>query len=83
MRRPGCGLWRWVGCAELTDAGRELEAGPKQAGMVQYRLQWWQTNPDLAGVRDGQSLRHLPEDERKDWQTLWADVAQLLQTSKK
>jgi hypothetical protein len=41
-----------------------------------------QTDPRLASVRDDKALAQLPEDERKDWQTLWADVAQLLQKAK-
>jgi tetratricopeptide (TPR) repeat protein len=41
-------------------------------------LSHWQTDPDLAGVRGDQALAQLPEGERKQWQALWADVAQLL-----
>jgi serine/threonine-protein kinase len=68
--------------AELTDLAKKLEADPTQAGDVRHKLQWWQTHPDLAGVRDTKALDRLPEGERKDWQTLWADVAHLLHTSK-
>ena len=67
---------------ELTDLAAKLKANPKQAADVQHKLQWWQNDPDLAGVRDTKALVQLPEGERKDWQTLWADAARLLQTAK-
>ena len=38
----------------------------------------WQTDPDLAGVRDKSALAKLPEAERPEWAKLWADVAALL-----
>jgi serine/threonine-protein kinase len=67
--------------AELTDLAAKLKADPRQAADVRQQLQWWQTDPDLAGVRDTMALVQLPEGERKDWQTLWADVARLLKTA--
>jgi tetratricopeptide (TPR) repeat protein len=47
------------------------------------QLSPWQTDPDLASVRDDKALAQLPDAERKDWQALWADVAKLLEQSKK
>jgi tetratricopeptide (TPR) repeat protein len=47
------------------------------------KLNHWQTDPDLASVRDDKALTPLPEAECKEWQALWADVAQLLQKTKK
>jgi len=47
------------------------------------KLSPWQTDPDLTSVRDDKALAQLPVAERKDWQTLWTDVAQLLQKVKK
>jgi hypothetical protein len=41
-------------------------------------LQYWQRDSALAGVREKAALAKLPEDERKKWQKLWADVADLL-----
>jgi tetratricopeptide (TPR) repeat protein/predicted Ser/Thr protein kinase len=35
----------------------------------------WQTDPDLASVRDPAELAKLPVAEREQWQLLWADVA--------
>ena len=33
--------------------------------------------PDLAGIRDAAALAKLPADEQKEWQALWARVAEL------
>ena len=41
-------------------------------------LRHWQTDPDLAGVRDKAALEKLPDAERADWEKLWSDVAELL-----
>ena len=41
-------------------------------------LQHWKVDPDLAGVRDAAALAKLPEAERKEWRTLWAEVDRLL-----
>jgi tetratricopeptide (TPR) repeat protein len=40
-------------------------------------LSSWQTDSALASVRDRAALAELPEDERQQWQRLWADVAAL------
>ncbi len=66
----------------MTDLAGKLQADPRQAGDVRLKLQGWQTDPDLAGVRDVHMLAQLPEAERKDWQRLWADVAQVLHKAK-
>jgi serine/threonine-protein kinase len=67
--------------AELTDLATKLKADRRQAADAQHKLQWWQTDPALADVRDEKPLAQLPEGERKDWQTLWADVARVLKTA--
>jgi hypothetical protein len=41
-------------------------------------LRHCERDPDLAGVRDEAALAKLPEEERKAWQALWADVAAIL-----
>jgi tetratricopeptide (TPR) repeat protein len=38
-------------------------------------LRPWRLHVELAGVRDQSALALLPEDERCEWQALWADVA--------
>jgi Tfp pilus assembly protein PilF len=50
-------------------------AAVKQA--VRQRLRHWQTDTDLASVRDRPALDRLPENERAAWQALWRDVEQL------
>jgi tetratricopeptide (TPR) repeat protein len=56
---------------------------PKELQAVVKMLSHWQTDPDLASVRDDKALAPLPEAERQDWQALWADVSKLLQQAKK
>jgi hypothetical protein len=41
-------------------------------------LQHWQTDPDLAGLRDPEPLAKLPEPEQETCRKLWAEVAALL-----
>jgi tetratricopeptide (TPR) repeat protein len=43
----------------------------------------WKKSADLEGVREPGSLAKLPEDERADWQRLWAGVDALLAEAKK
>jgi tetratricopeptide (TPR) repeat protein len=46
-------------------------------------LQRWLAAPELAAVRDKAALERLPAEERKDWQKLWDDAAELLKASDK
>jgi tetratricopeptide (TPR) repeat protein len=63
-------LKAWTGLAQK---------GPPQARVaLRQALQHWQTNPGLSSLRDNAALANLPEQERKAWQQLWADVAKLL-----
>ncbi len=42
------------------------------------RVLWaWQNSPRLAGLRDRDRLSGLPDAERKDWESLWAEVERL------
>ena len=52
--------------------GVELEIG------VEQRLQGWQKDPALAGLRDGEALAKLPAEEREACRKVWAAVAALL-----
>ena len=47
-------------------------------GLVQQQMKHWQTDTDLAGIRDRDALEKLPETERDAWHKLWDDVAALL-----
>jgi eukaryotic-like serine/threonine-protein kinase len=41
-------------------------------------LQHWQSDADLAGIRERDDVAKLPADEREACRQLWADVAELL-----
>jgi superkiller protein 3 len=75
-------LWRqhsrdWLR-AELARLDKALDRANAQARVeIAQRLQRWQSDPDLAGVRDRGALDTLPEAERQPWLTLWTDVALL------
>jgi tetratricopeptide (TPR) repeat protein len=56
-----------------------LDKAPTQARpIVAQMMQHWLRDPDFNGVRGPDALAKLPEAERKDWQKLWADVADTL-----
>jgi hypothetical protein len=57
-----------------------VEPGNKE--LVAKTLTHWKQDTDLAGIRDEQELAKLPEDERKAWQSLWADVDALLKRTR-
>jgi hypothetical protein len=56
----------------------ESQKKDDRATVVQT-LKHWQEDPDLIGVRDKSALEKLPDDERAEWEKLWADVAELLE----
>jgi serine/threonine protein kinase/Flp pilus assembly protein TadD len=65
--------------ADLAAWTKLLEHSPRQArAAVAHTVQRWQTDTDLAGLRDQHALAKLPEDERATCRKLWADVAVLL-----
>ncbi len=65
--------------ADLAAQRMRLEGGkPEDRAGLGRTLRRWQSDPDLAGLREEGNLRKLPDDERKAWQTLWADVNALL-----
>jgi serine/threonine-protein kinase len=61
-------------------AYRKLVEGDKAAAKqaVRQRLESWQKDAALAGVRDKAALAKLADAERQAWEQLWADVAALL-----
>jgi hypothetical protein len=61
--------------ADLAAWGRLAAANP---AVVRQKMQHWQQDADLAGVRDKEGLGKLPMDERADWVKLWAEVDALL-----
>jgi serine/threonine-protein kinase len=70
--------------ADLAVWGPTLDKGNAQTRTrVQQVLRHWQTDADLAGVREPAELARLPAEERQTWQKLWADVDALLKRSER
>src|SRR5262249_32584645 len=68
--------------ADLTGLGRLLDSGSPQARpAIVKTLRHWQKDADVASLRDEEALARLPEEERKAFARLWADVAALLKTA--
>jgi tetratricopeptide (TPR) repeat protein len=66
--RADLALW-----AKRLDGGT---AGDRAA--VAKMLRHWQQDTDFAGVRGEVAIARLPEPERRQWQKLWAEIADLL-----
>ncbi len=65
--------------ADLAARIKRLDSRKPEDRVILVRtLRRWNDNPNLAGVRDEANLKKLPEQERKAWQALWAEVAALL-----
>jgi Flp pilus assembly protein TadD len=65
--------------ATLGLRSKQLDTDTAEArSAVRNALRHWQADRDLAGVRDPDALSRLPEAEREEWESLWADVASLL-----
>lgn len=64
--------------ADLTLWIKRSEGGqPGDRDGLVRTMQHWQSDDDLAGVRDHATLAKLPEAERVGWETLWQDVETL------
>jgi serine/threonine-protein kinase len=50
---------------------------PQAKQAIRQRLLRWQSDPDLASVRDRAALDRLADNERAAWQALWRDVDDL------
>jgi Flp pilus assembly protein TadD len=59
------------------------DGNPRDRGDADAALRHWQGDTDLSRVRHPWLLLRLPADERRRWQTLWADVEALLQKARK
>jgi serine/threonine protein kinase/Flp pilus assembly protein TadD len=65
--------------ADLQTWRRLLEKGPDNARpVIIQRMQHWQKDTDLGGLRGPQALAMLSDAERPAWQQLWAEVADTL-----
>jgi hypothetical protein len=58
---------------------RIIEPGNKER--VAKHMAHWKQDPELTSIRDERELAKLPDDERKEWQSLWADVEALLKAT--
>ena len=54
------------------------ERNPKAHAFILQTLKHWQSDPDLAGIRDADVLAKLPEAERAAFQKLWRSVAKTI-----
>jgi tetratricopeptide (TPR) repeat protein len=66
--------------ADLIAYGKLLDGGKREdRTLVRQRLQHWQRDADLCGVREKDAVAKLPADEQETCRKLWADVAELFQ----
>jgi eukaryotic-like serine/threonine-protein kinase len=64
--------------ADLDLHGKLLEGGkPGDVMRTAMKLSHWQSDPDLAGVREPRKIEKLPDDERAAWEQLWSQVEKL------
>src|SRR5262249_28406771 len=65
--------------ADLTGWTKDLDSGKQEdRAAARQALQKWLSDADLAGVRDADCLRQLPQAEQEAWRKLWAEVDALL-----
>jgi serine/threonine-protein kinase len=69
--------------ADLDRHVRQLKTGkPAAITLVEQELSRWQTDAELGYVRDAKELAKLPGTERPAWQSLWADVSDVLKDAR-
>ena len=65
--------------ADLALHAQAIKNGkPEEADAFRKNLAHWKVDADLAPLRDPVALTKIPEVERAEWQTLWAEVERLL-----
>jgi hypothetical protein len=64
---------------ELESRQREGKGDPLAAKELAKQLAHWQSDPDLAGVRDPKLLSQFPDVERRAWEAFWTDIEILLE----
>ena len=71
----------WLG-ADLAHWTKQARSGTPQAKATTKRvLDRWKVDTDLAAIRDEDSLKRLPQEEREACRSLWAEVDALLKTA--
>jgi tetratricopeptide (TPR) repeat protein len=69
--------------ADLRLQAKQLATNEPQVRPVIARsLQHWTVDPEFAGVRELSALAALPERERNDWKSLWAEVDRVLEQAR-
>jgi serine/threonine-protein kinase len=69
--------------ADLAVWAETLQRGSRSARtQVRGLLTLWQTDPDLAGLRDPGALERLPADEQQEWRALWEEVSVVLKRAR-
>jgi serine/threonine-protein kinase len=59
--------------------GKALEGGKAESrALVRRTMQHWRSDGDFAGVRGNKPLARIPAEERKDWESFWAEVDALI-----
>jgi hypothetical protein len=66
--------WLRADLAQMTSQAKD----PKRHRQVGEWLTRWKTDPDLAAVREPESLASMPPADRKTWQALWREVDAIL-----
>jgi serine/threonine-protein kinase len=68
--------------ADLAMWGGMLKT-PSPAAHIRVRtiLSFWQIDPEMAGVRDSKQLDRYSEAERKEWESLWQEVDEVLKVA--
>jgi serine/threonine-protein kinase len=65
--------------ADLAMWARTLNGGSRAArSLIRKMLLHWQADPALAGLREGNALKTLSDEEGKEWTALWQEVDGLL-----
>src|SRR5262249_2130383 len=64
--------------ADLMGWSLALKISPSSAEAALKTLRHWQSDPDLAEVRETAALEGLSADEGKSWQRLWSQVSTLV-----
>jgi serine/threonine-protein kinase len=75
--------FEWLS-ADLAQWSKQAESDqPQERERVQQMMKHWQTDTDLAGIRDAESMAKLSAAEQARWRKLWADVEAVLKKSQR
>ncbi len=62
--------------ADLAEWRKSLDDAKNRIAVYQ-KLTRWRNEADLAGVRDADELKKLPDKERREWEQWWAEVGKV------